>query len=119
MTSFKITKTVAEKKLGDDFVSLAGGELFTSFDSYPLDLTTGNFQFHEFFFSFIISRIFFKVFKFHEKKIVYNFTKFSLSETIYFKAPKQYSYNQMASYGGQLDYLIRYSGYEMGKKDIQ
>lgn len=77
MTSFKITKTVAEKKLGDDFVSLAGGELFTSFDSYPLDLTT---------------------------------------ETIYFKAPKQYSYNQMASYGGQLDYLIRYSGYEMGKK---
>ena len=77
MTSFKITKTVAEKKLGDDFVSLAGGELFTSFDSYPLDLKT---------------------------------------ETIYFKAPKQYSYNQMASYGGQLDYLIRYSGYEMGKK---
>ena len=79
MTSFKITKTVAEKKLGDDFVSLAGGELFTSFDSYPLDLTT---------------------------------------ETIYFKAPKQYSYNQMASYGGQLDYLLRYSGYEMGKKDM-
>ena len=77
MTSFKITKTVAEKKLGDDFVSLAGDELVTSFDSYQLDLT---------------------------------------KETIYFKAPKQYSYNQIASYGGKLNYLLRYSGYEMGKK---
>ena len=40
LTSFKITKTVAEKKLGDQSLPNYQGELAVSFDSYPVDLNT-------------------------------------------------------------------------------